>query len=223
MTSQFSYRTSSLNYFIVVGFLLLSLVTGSSFMSISWLVLDLWQFPFIKGWPEIRKSELLPSQFFPISGDWGSLGISNLARMSLVKLYWTLQNVRFTVFTVFELFRENQLGWRGVKTRLMKVGSTLMKYVHTPLAKIVLVPLGLTATALATDAAHFIKCHNFTLFPGVQILWKSTVSVALQAIFLKLCQNCAFPQISTTGNEVKLHYFMLWLIKITFLDQVWLR
>ena len=223
MTSQFSYRTSSLNYFIVVGFLLLSLVTGSSFMSISWLVLDLWQFPFIKGWPEIRKSELLPSQFFPISGDWGSLGISNLARMSLVKLYWTLQNVRFTVFTVFELFRENQLGWRGVKTRLMKVGSTLMKYVHTPLAKIVLVPLGLTAAALATDAAHFIKCHNFTLFPGVQILWKSTVSVALQAIFLKLCQNCAFPQISTTGNEVKLHYFMLWLIKITFLDQVWLR
>ena len=35
----------------------------------------------------------------------------------------------------------------------MKTRSTLMKYVHTPLAKSVLVPLGLTAAASGTDAA----------------------------------------------------------------------
>ena len=44
-------------------FLLSSLVTGRSFMSISSLVLELWQFSFIRDWPEIRKSEIPPSDF----------------------------------------------------------------------------------------------------------------------------------------------------------------
>ena len=38
-------------------------------MSISSLVLDLWQFPFIRDWPEIQKLKVPPSQFFPRSGD----------------------------------------------------------------------------------------------------------------------------------------------------------
>ena len=42
-------------------------------MSISSLVLKLWPFPFIKDWAEIRKSELHPSEFCRISGDWGEL------------------------------------------------------------------------------------------------------------------------------------------------------
>ena len=183
-------------------------MTGSGFMAVS----------VYKGLTRNPKIGITPISVFP--NIWRLGQFRDIKFGKNVSSKTLLNIVRVTVFTVFELFRENQLGWRGVKTRLMKVGSTLMKYVHTPLAKIILVPLGLTAAALGTDAAHFIKCHNFTLFPGVQILWKSTVSVALQAIFLKLCQNCAFPQISTTGNEVKLHYFMLWLIKITFLDQV---
>ena len=48
-----------INFFDAVLFLLSSLVTGPSFMSISSLVLELWQFSFIRDWPEIRKSEIL--------------------------------------------------------------------------------------------------------------------------------------------------------------------
>ena len=103
MTSQLSDMTSSSNFFKVVLFFLSSLVTGPSFMSISSLVLELWQFSFIRDWPEIQKSEISPSEFCP-TGDWGKLGILNLARMSLIKCYWMLQNARVTAFTVFYRF-----------------------------------------------------------------------------------------------------------------------
>ena len=104
--SQICDMTSSSNFFDVVLFLLSILVTGPSFMSISSLVQELWQFFFIRDWPEIRKSQIAPCEFFPISGDWGKLGIPNLARMSLIICYWMLQNAS-------EFLRENQLG--GVK------------------------------------------------------------------------------------------------------------
>ena len=55
MTSQFSDMTSTSNFFDVVLFLLSSLVTGPSFMSMSSLVLELWQFLFIRDWPELRS------------------------------------------------------------------------------------------------------------------------------------------------------------------------
>ena len=102
--------TSTSNFFDVVLFLLSILVTGPNFMSISSLVLELWQFSFIRDWPEIRKSEIPQSEFFPISGDWGELWIPNSARMSLIERYWMLQYFTVTAFTVFELLRENQLG-----------------------------------------------------------------------------------------------------------------
>ena len=95
-------------------FLLSSLVTGPNFMSISSLVLELWQFSFIRYGTEIRKSEITQSVFCPISGDWGKLGIPNLTQMSLMKCYWMLPNVRVTAFTVSELLRDNQKG-AGVK------------------------------------------------------------------------------------------------------------
>ena len=110
MMSQCFDMTSLSNFFDVVLFLLSSLVTSPSFMSISSLVLELWQFSFIRDWPEIWKSEIPPSEFCPISGDWVELWIPNLARMSLIEFYWMLQNSRITAFTVFELLRENQLG-----------------------------------------------------------------------------------------------------------------
>ena len=110
MTSQFSNMVSTSNFFDVVLFLLSSLITGPSFMSISSRVLELWQFSFIKDWPEIRKSKIPPSVFGQISGDYGKLWIPNLAQMSLIECYWMLQNSRVTAFTVFELLRENQLG-----------------------------------------------------------------------------------------------------------------
>ena len=101
-----------INFFDVL-FLLSSLFTAPSFMSISSLVLELWQFSCIRDWPEIRKSEITPSEFCQISGDWGKLGILNVARMLLMKCYWMLQNARVTAFTISELLRENQKG--GVK------------------------------------------------------------------------------------------------------------
>ena len=110
MTSQYSGITSLPIFFDAVLFLLSRLVTGLSFISISSLVLELWQFPFIRNWPEIRKSEIPPSAFCPISRDWGKLGIPNFAQTSLIKRYWMLQNVTVTVFTISELLRENQHG-----------------------------------------------------------------------------------------------------------------
>ena len=105
---------ANVNFFDVILFLLSGLATGQSVMSISPLVLELWQFSFIRHWPEIRKSEIPPSEFCLISEDWGKLWIPNLVKMSLVECYWMLQNSRATAFTVFELLRENQRGG-GVK------------------------------------------------------------------------------------------------------------
>ena len=82
-------------------------------MSISSLVLELCQFSFIRDWPEIQKLEIPPSDFCPISGDWGELWIPNLAWMSLIECYWMLQNSGVTAFTIFELLREIQLGGGG--------------------------------------------------------------------------------------------------------------
>ena len=78
--------TSSLFLGFVV-FFLSSFITVPSFMSLSWLVLELWLFSFIKDWPEIRKSEIPPSKFCPVSGDWGKLVTLNSARRSQMKCY----------------------------------------------------------------------------------------------------------------------------------------
>ena len=99
------------NFFDVLLFLLVNLVTGPSFKSISSLPLELRQFSFMRDWPEIRKSKIPTSELCPISGDWGKLGIPNLARIALIKYYWMLQNNKGTVFVVFELLREIQQGW----------------------------------------------------------------------------------------------------------------
>ena len=72
----------SFDFFLI---LLSSLVSGPSFMSISSLVLELWQFSFIRDWPEIRKWEIPPPEFCPISGNWDKLWIPNLTRISLIE------------------------------------------------------------------------------------------------------------------------------------------
>ena len=100
------------NIFDVILFLLSSLVTGPSYMSIS---VDLWFGVMIIffDWPEIWKSEIPPSEFHPISGDWSKLAIPKLAWVSLIKCYWMLQNTTVIAFTVSELLRENQQGVAG--------------------------------------------------------------------------------------------------------------
>ena len=109
--------TSLVNFFCHV-FLLSGLVTGPSFMSISSLVLELWQFSFIRNWPEIQISKIPP--FFPISGNWDELETPNLVRVSLMKCYWMLQNAKVTASTVSELLRENQHG-TGVSNYLLPI------------------------------------------------------------------------------------------------------
>ena len=84
------------NFFDIVLFLLSSLVTGSGSMATSSLVLDLWQFLFIRDCPEIRKLEIPSPEFCPISGDWGEFWISNLVQSFLIQCYWMQQNARVT-------------------------------------------------------------------------------------------------------------------------------
>ena len=96
---QFADMTTSSNFSDVAVFLLSSLVTGPSFMSILLLVLELWQCLFISDWPEIQESE--------ISRDWGELLMPSLEKMSLI-----LQSVRVTAFIVSELLREQKHGGR---------------------------------------------------------------------------------------------------------------
>ena len=122
----------NVTFFDVVLFLLSSLVTGRSFMSISSLVLELSQFSFIRDWPEIRKSGIPLSEFCPISGDWGKLWVPNLARMYLTECYYMLQNSTVTAFTVLELSTESQLRRWGSKIThpsptLIRVNVSLWK------------------------------------------------------------------------------------------------
>ena len=78
-----------------------NIITGSGTMTIF----------FIRDGLDIPKSKIPPSEFCPISGDWGQLWIPNLPRMCLIiECYWMLQNSRVTAFTIIELLRENQLG-----------------------------------------------------------------------------------------------------------------
>ena len=102
--------TSTSISFDVVLFLSSSLGTGRSFMSISSLVPELRQFFFTRDWPEIRKSEIPPSEFCLISADWSELWVPHLAGMSLIECYWLPQNSRVIAFTVLDLLREIQLG-----------------------------------------------------------------------------------------------------------------
>ena len=110
MTSQFSDMTSLASSFDKCFlFLLSSLVTGPSFRSLSSMFLELWQFSFIRDWPEIRKLEIPPPEICQIFGNWDELGIPSSEGILLIKFYWMLQNVRLTAFTVSKLLKENQL------------------------------------------------------------------------------------------------------------------
>ena len=92
---------------------------------------------FHKGLTKFRKSEIPPSEFCSICGDWGKLWIPNLTRMFLIECYWMLQNSSVTAFTDFELLSENQLeeGGRKITVPPLRIGlnqphvlSTSWKY-----------------------------------------------------------------------------------------------
>ena len=104
MTLQFINMTSLRKHFEIVLFILSSLVTSPSFMSISPLVMELWQF-FLKGIDQKSGNQKYPRLIFAQSADWGKLGITKLARISLTKWYWMLENARITSF-MLEIFWE---------------------------------------------------------------------------------------------------------------------
>ena len=60
---------------------------------------------------------------------------------------------------------------------LVKVGLPLMKNVITPLAKSVLIPLGLTATASATDATIKKKRLDMTILISANEQMKQTMKI----------------------------------------------
>ena len=95
MTSQLHDMTLSSIYFDNILFLLSSLVIGPSFMSISSLVLELWEFSFLRNWPEIWKSEVFPN-------------IWRLGQVRDNEMLLNAQNAKVIAFTVSQLLRENQ-------------------------------------------------------------------------------------------------------------------
>ena len=70
MTSQFSETTSTSNFFHVALFLLSGLVTGPSFMSIWSLVLELWQFSFIRDKGLTRNPEIGNTPVWVLPNIW---------------------------------------------------------------------------------------------------------------------------------------------------------
>ena len=102
-------------FFDGVFFLLSSLVTGPSFMSISSLVLEFWQFSFTRDWPEIRKSEISTSEF----SQYLETGASQRCQIWHKCFLWNvtecckMPDARVTAFTVLELLMRNQQGRGG--------------------------------------------------------------------------------------------------------------
>ena len=108
---------------------------------------------FYKDWPEIRKSEIPPSEVWPISEDWDELWIPNSAQIFLIKYYWMLQNARVTAFTVFELLKENKQEEEGINLpfppRLRLIEKIWLNSVYCTILR---------------DHWHFLQaCTNFYL------------------------------------------------------------
>ena len=82
--------SSSISSYVVV-FLLSGLINGPSFIMISFLVLELWQFLFIRDWPEIRKSEIPLSEFCPIPGEWCKLPYAAKCQVYSFYRFWVIK------------------------------------------------------------------------------------------------------------------------------------
>ena len=106
MTSQFSDMTSTSNFFVsLVNFSYWSkfhvnIITGSGIMIIF----------YYKGMTRNPEIGNIPVWVLPNIWRLGGVIDIKFSKMSLIECYWMLQNSRVTAFTVFELWRENQLG-----------------------------------------------------------------------------------------------------------------
>ena len=100
-------------------------------MSISSLVLELLQLSFIRDWPEIWKSEIPPSEFFPVSEELlVELVMPKFAQIFLMKCNRMLQKARVAAFTVSELLRESQQGPPSARLVLIRVNLVYFNFVY---------------------------------------------------------------------------------------------
>ena len=122
--------TSSSIFLNVVLFHLSSLVTGPSFMSISLLGLELWQFLFVRHWQEIWKSEI---PVWTLPNIWRLGKVRNTKFGTKISSKMLINAAKFQGYRFYrfwsELLKENQLweGGRGdsinPKLRLMQKAS----------------------------------------------------------------------------------------------------
>ena len=66
-----------------------------------------------------------------------------------------------------------------------------------------------------------VKYCNFTKFPGVEVLWKVTVSTELRAIVPKHYGNCAFQQNVYTRklHEITVYYVVIEInVNVQYVD-----
>ena len=186
------------HFFDIALFLLSRLVTGPIFMSVSSLVLELRQFRFIRDWQEIRKSEIPPSVFCSISGYWDNLRIPNMARTSLIKCYWMMQNARVTAFTISELLRENQQ--RGVGGKI------------TPLPP----RLGLSSiygvTVMQANSDHALCLLSWHILTSLLISRGTTMSITKQRVlWIVLAVHC----VKVSKYAVISGRYSVWMREIT--------
>ena len=134
MTSQFSYMVFSKNFwrfrdslvkFNYFSKFLVNLMVGFGFMA----------FSVYKGL--IRNLEIRKTLVRVLLNIWRleRVRIPHLARMSLIKCYWMLQNTSLTAFTVFELLMENQQGSKLCRPLTLGLNSDLMFLVFQIITK----------------------------------------------------------------------------------------
>ena len=106
--SQFSDMTSSSKFFDVVLFLLWSLVTGLSFMSIPSLVVELWQFSFIRDWN--TEIENIPLWVLPNIWRLGQVGDSKFGTKVSNKILLNAAKCQGCSFHVFWVIKGKRTG-----------------------------------------------------------------------------------------------------------------
>ena len=106
--SQFSDMTSSSKFFDVVLFLLWSLITGLSFMSIPSLVVELWQFSFIRDW----NTEIENTPLWVLPNIWrlGQVGDSKFGTKVSNKILLNAAKCQGCSFHVFWVIKAKRTG-----------------------------------------------------------------------------------------------------------------
>ena len=169
--------------------IIVNFISGPSFMSISLLALELWQFLFINDWPEIQKSEIRLPEFFLISRDWGDLRIPFGRHVSNEKL---LNAAKYQDYSFYrsELLREDQQAVR--KMLLASSPPTQIRF-----TKSITYNNNLSTIDKILQLDNFVSVH----YRNVQCL-----TVDLYKIFNGICPD-------TMKDILPKHNFHLWYQK----------